>query len=122
MAAAEERAAALKPLALLCLFGICLRLTVLAIPPVIPMIHASLRLTQTEVGALASLPVLLLSFAAVPGAYFISRFGARGVITAGIAIAGAFSALRGASPDTFVLFATTFGMGVGIAIMQPALP
>lgn len=47
-----------------------------AIPPVIPMIHASL-MTQAEVGALVSLPVLLFSIAAVPGAMLIARFGAR---------------------------------------------
>lgn len=111
-----------KPFALLWLFGICLRLTVLAIPPVIPAIHASLALTQTQVGALASLPVLLLSFAAVPGSFLIARFGARGVLIAGIVIAGLASALRGAAPDTAALFAATFAMGVGIAIMQPALP
>ncbi len=111
-----------KALALLWLFGICLRLTVLAIPPVIPAIHASLRLTQTEVGALASLPVLLLSFAAVPGSFLIARLGARFVIIAGIVIAGLASALRGAAPDTVALFAATFAMGVGISILQPALP
>jgi MFS transporter, CP family, cyanate transporter len=112
----------LRPLGLLWLFGICLRLTVLAIPPVIPMIHESLRLTQAEVGALTSLPVLLFSFAAVPGAVLIARFGAAAVLTGGILLAGLASALRGVSFDSATLFAATFVMGVGIAVMQPALP
>jgi MFS transporter, CP family, cyanate transporter len=107
---------------LLWLFGICLRLTVLAIPPVIPLLHGSFSLSQAEIGALGSLPVLLLSFAALPGAYLIARFGAVRVLTGGIVLAGLASALRGAAPDTTALFATTFVMGVGIAIMQPALP
>lgn len=111
-----------RSLALLWLFGICLRLTVLATPPVIPMIHETLRLSQTEVGALVSLPVLLFSVAAVPGSLLIARFGAAVVLTAGILLTGLASALRGASFDIFTLFATTFVMGVGIAIMQPALP
>lgn len=111
-----------KPLGLLWLFGICLRLTVLAIPPVIPMIHESLKLSQTQIGALASLPVLLFSFAAVPGSLLIARFGPASVLTGGILLAGVASALRGASFDAVMLFATTFVMGIGIAIMQPALP
>jgi MFS transporter, CP family, cyanate transporter len=112
----------MKTLAVLWACGICLRLTVLAIPPVIPMLHESLALTQAEVGALTSLPVLLLSFAAIPGAYLIARFGAARVMVGGILLAGIASALRGASFDAATLFATTFAMGVGIAVMQPAFP
>ncbi len=111
-----------QTLAVLWTCGLCLRLTVLAIPPVIPLLHESLRLTQTEVGALTSLPVLLLSFAALPGAYLIARFGAPRVLVGGILAAGAASALRGASFDAATLFAATFAMGVGIAVMQPAFP
>lgn len=112
----------MRTLAVLWACGICLRLTVLAIPPVIPMLHESLALTQAEVGALTSLPVLLLSFAAIPGAWLIARFGAARVLVGGILLAGAASALRGASFDAATLFATTFAMGVGIAVMQPAFP
>ncbi len=104
------------------LFGICLRLTALAVPPIIPQLHETFHLTQAQVGALGSLPVLLLSFAAIPGAFLIARFGATRVLIGGIVLAGAASALRGASPDTATLFATTFLMGVGIAVMQPAFP
>ena len=107
---------------LLWLFGLCLRMTVLAVPPVIPMIHDSLALTQAQVGALASLPVLLFSFAAVPGSILIARFGAFRVLVGGILLTGLGSALRGAAFDAAALFGTTFAMGVGIAIMQPALP
>jgi len=44
------------------------------------------------------------------------------VMVGGIVLAGAASALRGASFDAATLFATTFVMGVGIAVMQPAFP
>ena len=107
---------------LLWLFGTCLRLTALAIPPIIPQLHESFSLSQAEIGALGSLPVLLLSFAALPGAFLIARFGAVRVLIGGTLLAAAAGALRGASPDTLALFATTFAMGVGIAIMQPAFP
>jgi CP family cyanate transporter-like MFS transporter len=111
-----------KPLLLLWLFGICLRITVLAIPPVIPLMHGSFALSQATVGALTSLPVLLFSFAAIPGALLVARFGAAHVLTAGMFVTAIAGALRGASPDLATLFAATFAMGVGIAIMQPALP
>jgi len=112
----------MRSFVLLWLFGLCLRSTVLAVPPVIPMIHESLALSQAQVGALASLPVLLFSFAALPGAILIARFGAFRVLLAGTLLTGLGSALRGAAPDAAALFATTFVMGVGIAIMQPSLP
>jgi len=89
---------------------------------VIPMIHQSLALSQAEIGALASLPVLLFSFAAVPGSILIARFGAFRVLVGGILLTGLGSALRGAAPDAAMLFAATFVMGIGIAIMQPSLP
>jgi MFS transporter, CP family, cyanate transporter len=114
--------APVKPFVLLWLFGLCLRTTVLAVPPVILMIHDSLALSQAQVGALASLPVLLFSFAAVPGSILIARFGAFRVLIAGTVLTALGSALRGAAPDAMLLFAATFAMGVGIAIMQPSLP
>jgi len=112
----------LRALAVLWLCGLCLRITVLAIPPVIPLMHQSFALSQSAVGALTSLPVLLFSFAALPGSLLVARFGAAQVLTAGILVTGIASGLRGASNDLPALFATTFLMGVGIAIMQPALP
>src|SRR5580693_9693177 len=45
----------LIPLLLLWLSGACLRLTVLATPPVIPLLHADLHLTETQIGWLSSL-------------------------------------------------------------------
>ncbi|HZZ90923.1 MAG TPA: MFS transporter [Usitatibacter sp.] len=112
----------MKALALLWLAGACLRLTLLAIPPVIPQIHAAFSLSQAAIGALTSLPVLLFSFAAIPGSLLITRMGAARVLTLGLFVTAAGGALRGLSTDAATLFASTFAMGVGIAIMQPALP
>ena len=54
----------LLPLALLWLAGTGLRLTVLAVPPVIPLIHHDLHLSETGVALLGSLPPLLFAAAA----------------------------------------------------------
>lgn len=107
---------------LLWLAGACLRITLLAIPPVIPQIHDAFAMSQAAIGALASLPVLLFSFAAIPGALLVARIGAERVVTVGLFVTAIAGALRGLSFDVAVLFATTFAMGAGIAIMQPALP
>jgi MFS transporter, CP family, cyanate transporter len=109
-------------LALLWLAGIDLRLTLLAVPPVLPLIHRDLQLDEKGVAALSGLPVLILGLFAVPGSLLIARVGARRALLIGLTIIGVSSAIRGLGPSTPVLFAATLAMGAGIAISQPTLP
>jgi CP family cyanate transporter-like MFS transporter len=109
-------------LVLLWLSGAGLRITVLAVPPVIPLIHQDLHLTQAGVGFLTALPSLLFAAAAVPGSLLISRFGPVRTLVAGLLLTAVASALRGAASNAALLYGTTFLMGGGISIMQPALP
>jgi len=109
-------------LALLWLAGIDLRITLLAVPPLIPLIHRDLPLDETAVAALLGLPVLLLATAATLGSMIISRFDARRTAILGVALLGASSALRGVGPSLTMLFAMTLVMGASVAIVQPALP
>src|SRR5262249_17983038 len=90
---------ALLPVALLWLVGIGLRLPILAVPPVIPLIHDDLALSETEVGVLTGLPSLLFALAAVPGALIIARFGAPAAAIIGLIVTGIAGALRGAAPN-----------------------
>lgn len=99
-----------------------MRITVLAIPPLLNRIHAALHLDEKQVGALTGLPTLLFSVAAVGGALLISRVGARRAVVGGLLIAGVAGALRGLGPSVFVLFGFTLVMGVGISLVQPAFP
>jgi CP family cyanate transporter-like MFS transporter len=94
----------------------------LAVPPLIPLIHRELHLDEKSVGALVSLPVLLLATAAVPGSLLIARLGVRGALATGLGVVALFGAVRGFGPSTPVLFAATFLMGVGVAVSQPAFP
>ena len=107
---------------LLWLAGVALRLSILAVPPVIALIQSDLRLSGTEVGILSGLPMILFALAALPGSLFIARLGAFSTLVAGLLIAGVASALRGAVRDVIALYAATVVMSAGIAIMQPALP
>jgi CP family cyanate transporter-like MFS transporter len=51
---------------LLWLAGIALRLTILAVPPVISLIQSDLHLSGTEIGILSGLPMVLFACAALP--------------------------------------------------------
>jgi len=109
-------------LALLWIAGNGMRLTILAVPPIIPLIHDDLHMSETQVGILSGLPAALFAFAAVPGSLLIARFGARTALIVGLLATGIGSALRGASPDVAILYATTILTGFGVAVMQPAMP
>jgi CP family cyanate transporter-like MFS transporter len=120
--AAEPLGRMLATLALLWLAGMTLRLTILAVAPVLPIIHHDLSLSETEIGTLGSLPSLLFAFAAIPGAVLIGRYGARTTLVAGLLLTALGSALRGAAPNILWLDLATVVMGAGIAIMQPSMP
>jgi MFS transporter, CP family, cyanate transporter len=108
--------------ALLWLSGACLRLTVLAIPPVVPLLHADLHLSETGIGWLSSLPPMLFALAAVPGSLIIARFGLVPALLVGLLLTAAGSAARGAVADVVFLYASTVAMGAGVAIGQTVMP
>ncbi|MEZ5888960.1 MAG: MFS transporter [Xanthobacteraceae bacterium] len=107
---------------LLWLAGIGLRLTILAVPPVIPMIRDDLALSATEVGVLTGIPSVLFAVAAVPGSLLIARFGALATLVFGLLATAAGSAFRGIAPNIWLLYAATVFTGFGVAVMQPSLP
>ena len=109
-------------LPLLWLAGAAIRIPLLAIPPVIRLIHDDLHMSETEVGLLMGMPLAMFALAAVPGSLLIARFGVLVVATFGLAIATLAAAARAAAFDIWTLYAATLLMGGGVAIFQPALP
>lgn len=109
-------------LLLLWLAGGALRLTILAVPPVIPAIHDGLNLNATQIGVLTGLPSMLFAIAAVPGSLLIARLGVRAALVFGLALNAIGGALRGAIPDVNWLYAMTIVMGAGVAVMQVTMP
>jgi len=107
---------------LLWLAGNGLRITILAVPPVIPLIRTELGLSETQVGILTGLPPVLFACTAVLGSLLIARFGALTTLIAGLLATAAGSALRGAAPEMWTLYAATVVTGFGVAIMHPSLP
>jgi len=112
----------LKVLALLWCAGAALRIPILGVPPVVPHIRESLRMSETEVGLLIGLPLGMLALAAIPGSLIVSRLGATRTMIAGLAITALAAASRSLAPDVIVLYAATAIMGFGMAIAQPSLP
>jgi len=104
------------------LSGASLRLTVLAVPPVVPLLHADLHLSETGIGWLSSLPPMLFALAAVPGSLLIARFGLVPALLMGLLLNAIGGAARGAVSDAAFLYASTIVMAAGVSIMQPSLP
>ena len=119
---ASSQAHLLTSFLLLWLAGTGLRLTILAVPPVIPLIHDELNLSATQIGILTGLPSMLFAFAAVPGSLLIARLGVRAALVVGLTLTALGGALRGALPDVGWLYAMTVAMGAGVAIMQVTMP
>ena len=116
------RERAVLSLLLLWLAGNALRLTILAVPPVIPLIHDQLNMSATQIGILTGLPAMLFAIAAVPGSLLIARLGVRTALVVGLFITAIGGALRGLMPDVLWLYAMTIAMGAGVAIMQVTMP
>ena len=113
---------ALRALLLLWLAGIALRLTILAVPPVIPLIHDDLRLSETQIGILSGLPMVLFAGAAIAGSLLIARLGALTTVVTGLVLCAVGSALRGVGPHIAMLYLGTIVTAFGVAVMQPSLP
>lgn len=107
---------------LLWLAGVYLRIPVLVAPPLAPFISDDLALSQAATGALTTLPILMLAIGAMPGALAIARTGPRNTLALAMVIMVAGSAARGLAPGALTLLIASAVMGLGVAMMQPALP
>jgi len=107
---------------LLWLAGAYLRIPILVAPPLAPFISSELGLSRALSGALTTLPILMLAIGAMPGSLAIARIGPRNTLALAMVIMVAGSAGRGLAPDILSLLLASGMMGLGIAMMQPALP
>jgi MFS transporter, CP family, cyanate transporter len=117
----EGRIAPRTSFCLLWMCGVCLRLTVLAVPPVIAIIQRDLNLSGTEIGLLSGIPIVVFAVFAAPGSIAVVRMGLRNVLTSGLAIAAAGTLFRTGISNAWQLYLTTALMSAGVAIMQPGM-
>jgi MFS transporter, CP family, cyanate transporter len=101
--------------------GASLRLTVLAVPPIISVIQQDSHLSGTEVGLLTGVPVILFAIVATPASTLIAHFGIRSTLISGLAITAIGGALRGVTSNAWQLYLASVVMSSGIAAMQPAM-
>ena len=100
-----------------------MRIPLLVVPPVIPLIHDDLHMTETQVGALMGMPLIMFALAAVPGSLLIARFGVVRVAIVGLVRSPRSPRRRGAPRSMSGRFTPPRSlMGFGIAILQPAMP
>src|SRR5215469_8830438 len=101
-------------MAALWLCGVAMRMTILAMPPVIPLVHAQLHMSETQVGLLVGLPLLMFALAAIPGSLLIARVGTTVAVICGMLIAALAGAARGAAFDVWTLYAAAIATGFGV--------
>jgi CP family cyanate transporter-like MFS transporter len=109
-------------LALLWFAGAALRVTVLALPPVLPAVSSELGLGAADIGVLAGLPPLLFAVASLPAATLIARIGPVPTLVLGLLLNAAGAAARGFAGGAVGLGTATALMCLGVAVMQPVLP
>ena len=107
---------------LLWLAGTALRLTILAVPPVIALVRDDFGLNATQVGLLSSIPPAFFALAALAGSLLVARLGLMRALIGGLLVIAVGGALRGASPNYITLLFATIVMSIGVAIMQPIMP
>lgn len=117
----EERIAPKAAFCLLWMCGVCLRLTILAVPPVIAIIQKDLNLSGTQIGLLAGIPIVMFAIFAAPGSIVIARMGVRGALVGALAVAAAGTLVRTGVSNAWQLYLTSALMSAGVAIMQPAM-
>jgi CP family cyanate transporter-like MFS transporter len=89
----------IKLMFVLWLAGVAMRMTILAMPPVIPQVHDELHMSETQVGLLIGLPLALFAIAAVAGSLLIARIGSSLAVILGMVIAALAGGARAAAID-----------------------
>jgi CP family cyanate transporter-like MFS transporter len=112
----------IKLMFVLWLAGVAMRMSILAMPPIIPQVHDELHMSETQIGLLIGLPLAMFAIAAVPGSLLISRIGTRAAVITGMIVVVFAGAARGAAIDVWTLYAASIATGFGVAIMQPGVP
>ena len=88
-----------------------------AIPTIEKTFHTSVNTTQWVINGYA----MVFGVTIVTGGRLADMFGRRRIFFIGAAIFAAFSVLGGFAPDIWLLLAARFTMGIGGALMWPAI-
>jgi CP family cyanate transporter-like MFS transporter len=93
-----------------------------SVSPLLETIGQDLGLGRAALGLLTTIPVLCMSVFALTAARITERLGAERGVLWSVVLIGVATAARLAGEQVVALFASTFLVGVGIAVAQSQLP
>ncbi|KZY47285.1 MFS transporter, partial [Roseovarius sp. HI0049] len=111
-------------IAVICLILVAqaLRPGIVSIGPLLTDIIDDFGLAHTQASLLTAIPTLLMGLLALPTPWLAQRFGRDRVIVVALFVLAAATLARAYAGSTLVLFATTAGVGAGIAIAGALVP
>ena len=98
------------------LVALDLRPGIVSTGPLLPFIIREFGLTHTQAALLTAIPTLMMGLLAVPVPWLSRRFGRDRVMLAALALLSLSSLARAFADSVALLFATTVGIGGGIAV------
>ena len=109
-------------LALLWLVGLYMRLPILIAPPLAGEIAESLSLGSAAIGALTTVPYVVLALSMMLAVRFARRIGMLRALALALAVVAIGSGARGFTFSAPLLFGASVVMGLGLAVMQVTIP
>lgn len=104
------------------LVALNLRPALASISPLLETIRTDLQLSGATAGLLTTIPGVCMGVFAFITGVLIRRFGLERTIFWGVGLVGITTLARIAGQNVIVLYASTIGVGMGIAITQALLP
>jgi CP family cyanate transporter-like MFS transporter len=99
-----------------------LRPALAGVPPLVPHIQTELHLSNAWLGVLTLLPVLCMGIFAPVAHWASTIWGSAPVVLAATVLLTVGSAMRLAGSNVLLLYAATFVVGIGIAVVGTLLP
>ncbi|MGE3149533.1 MAG: CynX/NimT family MFS transporter [Pseudorhodoplanes sp.] len=107
---------------LLWISGATLRMTVVAILPLLVVTQNELGMSGTQVAILTTLPVILMAVASPPGSLLIARVGPLNALLIGFLTTALGGGLRAFAFNVWALYGATAVMSLGVTLIQTSLP
>ncbi|MFD4836620.1 MFS transporter [Achromobacter sp. NPDC058515] len=104
------------------LVGLNLRPVLASVPPLLDLVQAATRMSDTAAGLLTALPVFVMGLGALGAAPLRRAMSEQQGVAAGLALIMAATAARLWAGQTSLMLATGIAAGLGIAATQALLP
>ena len=99
-----------------------LRIGIVAIGPIVEDIRADTAMSSAVAGILTTIPFICMGAFAFIGPPLVRRIGEGRVVLGSLALIGAGTLVRSASPDAILVLLSTLPIGLGIALIGVTLP